>query len=69
MKPLIDFLLQHLPSATGFTGRLRIKPLKGDGSDRQVYRLFAGDHLSFVFPTPTVAGEFLLKMTPFCLYR
>ena len=31
MKPLIHFLQQHLPSTTGFTGRLRIKPLKGDG--------------------------------------
>ena len=44
MKPLIHFLQRYLPSTTGFTGRLRIKPLKGDGSDRRVYRLFAGNH-------------------------
>jgi N-acetylmuramate 1-kinase len=43
MKSLIHFLQHHLPSTTGFTGRLRIKPLKGDGSDRRVYRLFAGN--------------------------
>jgi N-acetylmuramate 1-kinase len=43
MKPLIHFLQQYLPSAIGYSGRLRIKPLKGDGSDRLVYRLFAGD--------------------------
>ncbi|MBI4765795.1 MAG: phosphotransferase [Deltaproteobacteria bacterium] len=43
MKPLIHFLLQHLPSLTGYTGRLRIKALKGDGSDRKVFRLFAGE--------------------------
>ncbi len=44
MRTLTHFLKQHLPSTTGFTGRLRIKPLKGDGSDRRVYRLFAGNH-------------------------
>jgi len=43
MKPLIHFLLQHLPSTTGYSGRLRIKALKGDGSDRRVYRLLAGN--------------------------
>ena len=44
MKPLIHFLQQYLPSTIRYSGRLRIKPLKGDGSDRRVYRLFAGDH-------------------------
>jgi len=47
MKPLIHFLKQQLPSGTGYTGRLRIKALKGDGSDRRVYRLFAGNR-SFI---------------------
>ena len=52
MKPLIHFLQQHLPSTTGFTGRLRIKPLKGDGSDRRVYRLFAGNRTSICVSHP-----------------
>jgi aminoglycoside/choline kinase family phosphotransferase len=43
MRFLTHFLKKYLPPITGFTGRLRIKPLKGDGSDRRVYRLFAGD--------------------------
>jgi len=47
MKPLIHFLQQHLPSTTGYSGRLRIKALKGDGSDRRVYRLYAGNQ-SFI---------------------
>ena len=47
MRPLTHFLKQQLPSATGYTGRLRIKALQGDGSDRRVYRLFAGD-LTFI---------------------
>jgi N-acetylmuramate 1-kinase len=42
MRSLTHFLIQNLPSINGYTGRLRIKPLKGDGSDRRVYRLFAG---------------------------
>jgi N-acetylmuramate 1-kinase len=42
MRLLTHFLKHHLPSAIDFTGRLRIKPLKGDGSDRRVYRLSAG---------------------------
>lgn len=43
MESLIHFLQQHLPSTTGYTGRLRLKALKGDGSDRRIYRLFAGE--------------------------
>ena len=43
MRTLTHFLKEHLPSATAYTGRLRIHPLKGDGSDRRVYRLLAGD--------------------------
>lgn len=47
MRVLIHFLQQYLTSTIGYSGRLRIKPLKGDGSDRRVYRLFAGGH-SFI---------------------
>ena len=43
MRLLIHFIKQNLPLFNGYTGRLRIKPLKGDGSDRRVFRLFAGD--------------------------
>ncbi len=43
MKPLIHFLKQNLPSITGYSGRLRIKALKGDASDRRVFRLFTGN--------------------------
>jgi N-acetylmuramate 1-kinase len=43
MRTLTHFLDQVLPKVVGYTGRRRIKPLKGDGSDRRVYRLFTGD--------------------------
>lgn len=43
MRTLTHFLDQVLPKVVGYTGRLRIKSLKGDGSDRRVYRLFTGD--------------------------
>ncbi len=42
MRTLIYFLKNRLPSTTGYTGRLRIKTLQGDGSDRKIYRLFTG---------------------------
>jgi aminoglycoside/choline kinase family phosphotransferase len=42
MRSLTHFLKQNLPQAVSYSGRLRIKPLKGDGSDRRVYRLLAG---------------------------
>jgi N-acetylmuramate 1-kinase len=43
MRFLTHFLKQQLPPITGYTGRLRIRPLKGDGSDRRVYRLLSGN--------------------------
>ncbi len=43
MRLLTHFLIKNLTSIKGYTGRLRIKVLKGDGSDRKVYRLFAGN--------------------------
>ena len=42
MRILTHFIKRHLPLTTGFTGRLRIRTLQGDGSDRKVYRLSAG---------------------------
>jgi aminoglycoside/choline kinase family phosphotransferase len=43
MRQLTHFLKLQLPLTNNYTGRLRIKSLKGDGSDRKVYRLFAGE--------------------------
>ncbi|HMK64584.1 MAG TPA: phosphotransferase [Thermodesulfobacteriota bacterium] len=42
MRALIHFLNRHLAPAIGYKGRLRIKTLQGDGSDRKVYRLLTG---------------------------
>ena len=42
MRILTHFIKQQLPATTGFTGRLRIATLQGDGSARKVYRLFTG---------------------------
>lgn len=42
MRTLTHFLKQQLPRTLDYTGRLRIKTLQGDGSDRKVYRLFTG---------------------------
>jgi N-acetylmuramate 1-kinase len=42
MRPLYWFLTRELPTAAGFSGRWRIRPLKGDGSDRRVFRVLAG---------------------------
>jgi N-acetylmuramate 1-kinase len=43
MRQLTHFLKLQLPLINNYTGRIRIKALKGDGSDRRVYRLFAGN--------------------------
>lgn len=42
VRTLTHLIRRRLPLTTGFTGRLRIRTLQGDGSDRKVYRLFAG---------------------------
>jgi N-acetylmuramate 1-kinase len=47
MRILTHFIKRHLPLTTGFTGRLRVRTLQGDGSDRKVYRLSAG-HKTFI---------------------
>jgi hypothetical protein len=41
MRLLHCFLRESL-AAAGFSGRRRIRPLKGDGSDRRVFRILAG---------------------------
>jgi hypothetical protein len=42
MRNLIHFINSHLCATNGYGGRLRIHPLKGDGSDRRVFRLITG---------------------------
>jgi aminoglycoside/choline kinase family phosphotransferase len=42
MRTLTHFLKQRLYPVSGYQGRLRIRTLQGDGSDRKVYRLWAG---------------------------
>jgi N-acetylmuramate 1-kinase len=42
MRGVTHFLKQRLYPAIGHKGRLRLKTLQGDGSDRKVYRLFTG---------------------------
>ena len=43
MRNHVHFLAQVLPKVTGYTGRLRLKALQCDGSDRKVLRLFTGN--------------------------
>jgi aminoglycoside/choline kinase family phosphotransferase len=42
LRPLLHFLQSHLPALNAGTGRLRLHPLQGDGSDRRIFRLFVG---------------------------
>jgi hypothetical protein len=42
VRLLNSFLQKNLPTAAGFSGRWRVRPLKGDGSDRRVFRVLAG---------------------------
>jgi len=42
MRALTHFLRQRMFPATGYQGRLRLRTLQGDGSDRKIYRLLAG---------------------------
>ena len=52
MRLLYSFLKRNLPAAAGFTGRFRIRALKGDGSDRKVFRVFSGKktHVAVAHP-------------------
>lgn len=52
MRILTHFLDQVLSKAIGYSGRLRLKALKGDGSDRKVYRLSAGGKTLIVVSHP-----------------
>ncbi|MEW6188302.1 MAG: phosphotransferase [Thermodesulfobacteriota bacterium] len=42
MRNLIHFINSNLSAINGYSGRIRIHPLKGDGSDRRVFRLTTG---------------------------
>jgi hypothetical protein len=52
MRLLYSFLKRNLPEAAGFTGRFRMQALKGDGSDRKVFRVFSGKktHVAVAHP-------------------
>ncbi len=52
MRILTHFLKQQLPAAFGYTGRLRIRTLQGDGSDRKVSRLYLGGKTAIVVSHP-----------------
>jgi N-acetylmuramate 1-kinase len=52
MRALTHFLKQRLYWAAGCKGRLRLKTLQGDGSDRKVYRLFTGRKTFIVVSHP-----------------
>ncbi|MFH0788337.1 MAG: phosphotransferase, partial [Pseudomonadota bacterium] len=52
MRILTHFLDQVLSKPIGYSGRLRLKALKGDGSDRKVYRLSAGGKTLIVVSHP-----------------
>jgi N-acetylmuramate 1-kinase len=52
VRSLIHFLEQRLYPAIGYRGRLRLKTLQGDGSDRKIYRLRAGAKTYIVVSHP-----------------
>lgn len=43
MRNLISFLKEAIPPFPAFSGRLRLKALQGDGSDRRIFRLVCGN--------------------------
>jgi N-acetylmuramate 1-kinase len=52
MRTLTHFLKQRLYPVAGCKGRLRLKTLQGDGSDRKVVRLFTGRKTFIVVSHP-----------------
>ncbi len=52
MRKLTHYLKSILPTAFGYTGRIAIHCLKGDGSDRKVYRVRAGQKTSILVDHP-----------------
>ena len=52
MRKLTHYLKSKLPAAFGYTGRIPIRCLKGDGSDRKVYRVKVGQKTSILVDHP-----------------
>jgi aminoglycoside/choline kinase family phosphotransferase len=52
MRKLTHYLKSTLPAAYGYTGRIPIHCLKGDGSDRKVYRVKIGPKTSILVDHP-----------------
>ena len=52
MRKLTHYLKSTLPAAFGYTGRIPIRCLKGDGSDRKVYRVKVGQKTSILVDHP-----------------
>jgi aminoglycoside/choline kinase family phosphotransferase len=52
MRKLTHYLKSTLPAAFGYTGRIPIHCLKGDGSDRKVYRVKVGRKTSILVDHP-----------------
>jgi aminoglycoside/choline kinase family phosphotransferase len=52
MRTLLAFLRETVTPGMAYSGRLRLKPLKGDGSDRRIYRLYCrrGNIVAVVHP-------------------
>lgn len=52
MRKLTHYLKYTLPAAYGYTGRIPVQCLKGDGSDRKVYRVKWGQNTSILVDHP-----------------
>jgi N-acetylmuramate 1-kinase len=52
MRKLTHYLKSTLPVAFGYTGRAPLRCLKGDGSDRKVYRVKVGPKTSILVDHP-----------------
>ncbi len=52
MRKLTHYLKSTLPAAFGYTGRILIRCLKGDGSDRKVYRVKTGSKTAILVDNP-----------------
>ncbi len=52
MRKLTHYLKSTLPAAFGYTGRIPIHCLKGDGSDRKVYRVKMGSKTAVLVDNP-----------------
>jgi len=52
MRKLTHYLKSTLPAVFGYTGRIAIHCLKGDGSDRKVYRVKVGQKTAILVDHP-----------------